>query len=79
MQYAQTEMEHTPVHATMVMKEMALIALTSTNVMVRIAAIWMQIAQTEMEPTTAHAMMVMKAMASIVQVGSFKISYRQFN
>ena len=39
MQYAQTEMEHTPVHATMVMKEMALIALTSTNAMVTIGAI----------------------------------------
>ena len=39
MQHAQTEMEHTPVHATMVMKEMASIALTSTNAMVRIGAI----------------------------------------
>ena len=39
MQHAQTEMEHTPVHATMVMKEMALIALISTNVMVRMTAI----------------------------------------
>ena len=39
MQYAQTEMEHTPVHATMDMKEMALIALTSTNAMVKIGAI----------------------------------------
>ena len=39
MQHAQTEMEHTPVHATMVMKEMALIALTLTNAMVRIDAI----------------------------------------
>ena len=39
MQHAQTEMEHTPAHATMVLMEMALTALTSTNVMVRIGAI----------------------------------------
>ena len=38
-QTAQTEMEPTPVHATMVMKEMALIALISTNAMDRTSAI----------------------------------------